>query len=137
MSSFLLTCLLLLLFCANAAFHWSHSLPENICYPNISSFLLNTCPSVTPFPAIKGFITPYELFSANFIPFTDHTPCQKYFVTLYKLFFANFMLFTGPILYQKSFAIPHELFSANYIPFAIKKALLPHMIYFLLINAFY
>ena len=143
MSSFLLTCLLLLLFCANAALHWSHSLPANICYPNITSFLLTTCPSLIPFPAKKGFIcrilsqkAEYEHFSANYMPFTDRIPCQKAFVTPCEFFSANCMPLLAEFSIEKAL-LPHMIsVFTNYMPFLasffIKKALLSHMSSFLL-----
>ena len=40
-----------------------HSLSKNACFPNMSSFLLYTCPSLTPFPARKLISVEHKLHS--------------------------------------------------------------------------
>ena len=94
-----------------------HSLSKNACYPNTSSFLLYTCPSLTPFPARKVLLPP------------PPPPSE--------LFYADYMSFTGPILHQKSFVEPKEHFSADsvllLVEFSIKNLCVLSLSSFLLI----
>ena len=73
---------------------------------HMSSFLLISCSSLTPFAAEKTLLPPYEPFPANYLPVTYPIPYQKGFVTSYEFFHANYMRCIAPILHQKSFVTP-------------------------------
>ena len=96
------------------ALHWPRSLSGNLCHTNISSLItFNYMPLTNPILSQKGFVTPYETFSANYMPISwAKSPSKKRCYPIWARFcwhafycysFVLMQPFTGPILYQKTF----------------------------------
>ena len=68
----------------------------------MSSFLLTTCPSLTPFSAKKDLVTQYEFFCASYMPYTGLILHHQSFVNPWA-FLYKIDPFAGEILYLKTF----------------------------------
>ena len=113
-----------------------YSPSENLCYPNLGSFLLITCLLMTPFSIRKALLphmstflliiwtlTPFAARKASLshmssflliaFPFLAQISIEKTFVTIWDLFYWLHALYW----HSSPSVTPYELFSANYMPF--------------------
>ena len=74
-------------------------------------------PVTVPIRSQKGFVNPYELFFANYIPFTGLVLITEALLSHMSSILKNGYLYWPNSLSNKPLSSELELFSANSIPF--------------------